>query len=102
MIETQATPGPAAVSPAPTFPALPRLCAVEEIASAFPHARLTPAAVRALVFRADDRHNSRGELLPGNGLGRAGAIVRIGRKVLIDLDRFAAWVESHRGQPCSN
>jgi hypothetical protein len=31
-------------------------------------------------------------------LGRTGAIVRIGRKVLIDLDRFAAWLESHRGQ----
>jgi len=97
-----ATTGPAAVSPAPTFPALPRLYTVEEIASAFPHARLTPAAVRALVFRADDRTNSRGELLPGNGLGRAGAIVRIGRKVLIDLDRFAAFLESHRGQPCAN
>ncbi len=88
----------AAVSPAPTFPPLPRLCAVEEIASAFPHARLTPAAVRALVFRADDRRNSRGDLLPGNGLGRAGAIVRVGRKVLIDLDRFTAWLGSHRVQ----
>lgn len=82
--------------------ALPRLCAIEEIPNAFPHARLTPAAVRALVFRADDRRNSRGELLPGNGLGRAGAIVRIGRKVLIDLDRFTAWVELHRGQSCGN
>lgn len=94
-----APPGPpAAVSPAPTFPPLPRLCAIEEIPSAFPHARLTPLAIRALVFRADDRRNSRGDLLPGNGLGCTGAIVRIGRKVLIDLDRFAAWLESHRGQ----
>jgi hypothetical protein len=75
---------------------LPKLATIEGVAAAFPHARLTPAAIRALVFRADDRTNSRGDELPGNGLGRAGAIVRIGRKVLIDLDRFAAWLESHR------
>ena len=76
--------------------ALPRLATIDETAAAFPHARLTPAAIRAMVFRADDRRNSRGDELPGNGLGRTGAIVRIGRKVLIDLDRFAAWLESHR------
>jgi hypothetical protein len=75
---------------------LPRLATIEETAAAFPQARLTPAAIRALVFRADDRTNSRGNELPGNGLGRTGAIVRLGRKVLIDLDRFAAWLESHR------
>lgn len=92
--------GPAAaVLPAPTFP---RLATVEKTAEFFTDAALTPAAIRALIFRADDRTNSRGDLLPGNGLGRAGAIVRIGRKVLIDLDRFAAWLELHRGQPCAS
>lgn len=75
---------------------LPRLATIEETAAAFPQARLTPAAMRALVFRADDRTNSRGDELPGNGLGRIGAIVRLGRKVLIDLDRFAAWLDAHR------
>lgn len=94
--------GPAAVPPAQTFSALPRLATIEETAAAFPHARLSPAAIRALIFRADDRTNSRGDLLPGNGLGRAGAVLRLGRKVLIDLDRFAAWLELHRGQPCAN
>ena len=29
-----------------------------------------------------------------NGLAKSGAIVRIGRKVLIDETRFFAWVES--------
>jgi hypothetical protein len=91
--------GPAAVPPAPTFP---RLATIEKTADLYADAGLTPAAIRALIFRADDRTNSRGDPLPGNGLGRAGAIVRIGRKVLIDLDRFAAWLESHRGQPCAN
>lgn len=98
-MQVETATGPAAVPPAPTFP---RLATVEKTAELFTDAGLTPAAIRALVFRADDRSNSRGDLLPGNGLGRAGAIVRIGRKVLIDLDRFAAWLESHRGQPCAN
>lgn len=29
-----------------------------------------------------------------NGLAEAGAIIRIGRKVLIDLDAFEAWLDS--------
>ncbi len=37
---------------------------------------------------------SGGAIVPGNGL--ASAIVRIGRKVLIDLNAFDVWVESHR------
>lgn len=76
--------------------ALPRLATIDETAAAFPHARLTPAAIRALIFRADDRTNSRGDILPGNGLGKTGAVIRVGRKVLLDLDRFAGWIESHR------
>jgi len=82
---------------APASP-LPRLCAVDSLPEFFPHARLTPAAVRNQIFRADDRRNSRGELLPGNGLGRAGAIIRVGRKVLIDVDRYGAWLDSLRTQ----
>ena len=29
-----------------------------------------------------------------NGLARTGAIVRIGRRVFIDVDKFWAWVDS--------
>jgi len=75
---------------------VPRLATVEKTAELYASANLTPAAIRALIFRADDRTNSRGDELPGNGLGRIGAIVRLGRKVLIDLDRFAAWLDAHR------
>lgn len=75
---------------------LPRLATVEKTAEHFPDADLTASAIRAQIFRAEDRRNSRGDLLPGNGLGRAGAIIRIGRKVLIDLDRYAAWLNSNR------
>lgn len=98
MLTTETTHITNAVPPAPTLSALPHLATIEKTADLYTDAGLTPAALRALVFRADDRQNSRGDLLPGNGLGRFGAVLRVGRKVLIDLDRFAAFLESHRGQ----
>lgn len=52
-------------------------------------------SVRNLIFKADPRESSLGGI-PGNGLIEAGAIVRIGRKVLISESRFFAWVEGHR------
>lgn len=57
---------------------------------------LTEAALRHLIFKALPRKNSKGEALPTNGLSEAGAIIRLGRKVLIDLDRFDQWVSQHR------
>lgn len=56
------------------------------------------AALRNLIFKADTGHSSKGEI-PGNGLIEAGAIVRIGRKVLIDEDAFFAWVDAQKGSP---
>ncbi len=50
------------------------------------------AALRNLVFKADLRHSTRGEI-PGNGLIEAGVIIRIGRKVLLDEERFFAWMD---------
>lgn len=32
-----------------------------------------------------------------NGLDQAGAILRVGRKVLIDEDRFFAWLDKQSG-----
>ena len=55
----------------------------------------TEPSVRNLIFKADPRESSLGKI-PGNGLVEAGAIVRIGRKVLISEPRFFAWVEGHR------
>lgn len=58
----------------------------------------TESAWRNLIFRADPIVDRRTGMVlnPGNGL--APAIVRLGRKVLIDLDAFDTWVEQHRGQ----
>jgi hypothetical protein len=49
------------------------------------------AALRNLIFKAQKRYTSKGTI-GGNGLLEAGAIIRVGRKVLIDAERFAEWV----------
>lgn len=53
----------------------------------------TSAAVRNLIFKADERQSSNGAI-PGNGLIECGAILRVGRKVLINEERFFNWVEA--------
>ena len=66
-----------------------KLHTVEQFPNA--HPAFTPAALRNLIFKAQPRHSTNGEI-PGNGLIEAGAIVRIGRRVLIDEDRFFDWL----------
>ena len=76
---------------------LPRLATIQKTADVFANAGETPAAIRANIFKAADRFNSRGEKINGNGLAAAGAIVRRGRKVLLDLDRYGAWLAGRAG-----
>lgn len=76
----------------PDHPPHPTLYTVEQFASAQP--AFSAAALRNLIFKAEPRQSSRGEI-PGNGLIECGAIIRVGRKVLIDEARFFEWV---RGQ----
>lgn len=57
------------------------------------HPAFSPPALRNLIFKAEPRQSSRGEV-PGNGLAEAGAILRLGRRVLIDEAKFLAWVAS--------
>ena len=71
---------------------LPRLATVANAAKEFAMAGETPAAIRANIFKSKTRFTSKGTVLPGNGLHEAGAIVHRGRKILIDLDRYAAWL----------
>lgn len=59
----------------------------------------TQPAVRNLILHADERVNSRGEVIAGNGLGEAGAIVRVGRRVLIDPQSFFRWIAAQQGKP---
>lgn len=53
------------------------------------------ASLRNLIFKADTRHSTQGTI-PGNGLLEAGAIVRIGRKVLIDEAAFFYWIDQQK------
>ncbi len=47
------------------------------------HAFFTPGSLRSLIFNYQK-----------NGLNEAGAVIRVGRKVLIDESKFFAWIES--------
>jgi len=52
-------------------------------------------SLRHLIFGAETRFDSKGNvIIAGNGL--SSAIIRLGRRVLIDLDAFDTWVLSHR------
>ncbi len=80
---------------AATFPAAsttPWLATVDITATVYSDAGKTPSAIRADVFKAEDRLNSRGERIPGNGLAAYGAVIRRGRKVLIDVRAYGNWL----------
>ncbi len=74
------------------LPAKLWLATVPVIASIYADAGVTPGAVRMDIFKAADRKNSRGEIIKGNGLAEHDAIVRRGRKVLIDVHRYGNWL----------
>lgn len=56
----------------------------------------TEAAYRDIRFKAFDRKNSRGEVIKGNGSGEFGCWIEVGGKVLLDVPRFDAWLESQK------
>lgn len=53
------------------------------------HPAFSPASLRALIDKARTRMSSNGPI-PGNGL--SGAIVRVGRRVLLDEGAFFQWL----------
>lgn len=87
----------AAMSPetnqSPLAPERRRFVTVNECAIIRP---FSAQALRDMKFKAFDRKNSRGEVIPGNGTGPAGVWVQIGAKVLIDLDALDRWIESRK------
>jgi hypothetical protein len=74
--------------------AAPRFATINQAAELRP--AFTSASLRDLKFKAHDRTNSRGDVIKGNGTGPAGVWVQIGAKVLIDLEAFDVWIESHK------
>ncbi len=80
-----------AVDAAHAIAPLPWLVTISVLARLYRDSK-TPGAIRMDVFKAEDRRNSRGELIKGNGLASHGAIIRNGRKVLIRPDRYGRWL----------
>jgi hypothetical protein len=64
---------------------MPTLNTVKQHASK--HPAFTEAALRMYIFNEAQ-----------NGLAKSGAIVRVGRKVLIDEAKFFAWIESQNSK----
>ena len=54
------------------------------------HQAFPQGSIRSLIFHASSRHSSQGRI-DGNGLDAA--LIRIGRKVLINEARFFEWVQ---------
>lgn len=57
------------------------------------------ASLGALILNSKDRLTSRGQTIRGNGLSGSGALIRCGRRILIDRQRFFAWLDGQQ-QPC--
>ena len=68
------------------------LLSVAQFAAKFP--AWTQAGLRNLILNAEDRLNSRGERVSGNGL--APAVIRVGRKVLLDPVQFFTWIAAQQ------
>lgn len=73
--------------------AKPVLKTVEQFSTDNP--AFTQASLRNLIFKAEARRTSKG-LIKGNGLIEAGALKRLGRKVLIDEVAFYHWIDDQQ------
>lgn len=57
------------------------------------------ASLRALILNSRDRLTSSGLTIRGNGLSGSGALVRCGKRILIDRQLFFAWLDGQQEQP---
>lgn len=74
-----------------------RLATVAQILEFPEYSWLRSSYIRSLIYNAEERFGSGGTRVPGNGFARA--VIRIGGKVLIDLDEFDDFIERHRMEP---
>lgn len=82
--QTPSTPPPDSIPPR-------RLFSVRAFAERNPS--FGQPTLRDLIFRANERYAANGKKVNGNGLIEAGAVLRCGRKVLIDEERFFSWLD---------
>lgn len=60
------------------------------------HPAFSQPGIRHLIHCADERDRSKGKL-PGNGLKEVGAILKCGRRIVIDEARFLDWLDQRNG-----
>lgn len=65
-----------------------KLTTVNNLPSKYPDANFTPATIRWLIYNRNDN-------------GFDACIVRMGRKVLIDIDRFESWLDEQAVKGCA-
>lgn len=82
------------IPPTMATPAAVRFATIKQAAIVRPV--FTEAAFRDIRFKAFDRKNSRGDVIEGNGSGEFGCWIEVGGKVLLDLPKFDAWLESQK------
>lgn len=75
-----------------SLPQLPVLLTVRQFADK--HPAFPQGSLRNLIFLAESRNTSKGKIA-GNGLDVA--LVRVGRKVLIDEAKFFNWIDAQQG-----
>lgn len=90
-MQTETTQALNAAYPASLTPP-PVLLTVRQFAEK--HPAFQQGSLRNLIFLAENRNTSKG-IIGGNGL--AVALVRIGRKVLIDEAKFFNWIDAQQG-----
>jgi len=67
-----------------------QLLTVAQFAERYP--AWSPGALRSLILHADDRVTARGKRIPGNRL----PVIRISRRVLLDVEGFFFWVAAQQ------
>lgn len=77
-----------------TLQSIPVLSTVNNLPTHFPSAGLTPAKIRAQIFKSEKRFDSKGNTILGNGLAESGALIRRKgtRSILIDVNRYGEWL----------
>ncbi|QQG36703.1 MAG: hypothetical protein HYS17_02710 [Micavibrio aeruginosavorus] len=73
-----------------------RLMTIKNVVQQPEYSWLTEAVLRRLIFNSKPQYSASGKVVAGNGLAEYGAIIRIGKKILIDLDAFDQWIASKR------
>ena len=73
----------------------PTLLGVKQFAEK--HSAFSQGGLRHLIFESESRETSNGRI-DGNGLSPA--IIRLGRRVLIDESKFFDWIQAQQAKRC--